>query len=71
MLLCSFTQLKTSNWQDLAVFFPPSVIPLSTMPWSHTAMYHEWGHCLMYHDQDTFDFSQCHVTKNEPMAVPV
>ena len=24
----------------------------------------------MYHDQDTFDFSQGHVTKNQPMAVP-
>ena len=28
-------------------------------------------HCLMYHDRDTFDFSQGHVTKNQPMAVPV
>ena len=26
---------------------------------------------LMYHDRDTFDFSQGHVTKNQPMAVPV
>ena len=25
----------------------------------------------MYHDQDTFDFSQGQVTKNQPMAVPV
>ena len=25
----------------------------------------------MYHDQDTFDFSQGHVSKNRPMAVPV
>ena len=25
----------------------------------------------MYHDWDTFDFSQGHVTKNEPVAVPV
>ena len=24
----------------------------------------------MYLDQDTFDFSQAHVTKNQPMAVP-
>ena len=28
-------------------------------------------HCLMYHDRDTFDFSQGHVTKNQPMAVSV
>ena len=26
---------------------------------------------LMYHNRDTFDFSQGHVTKNQPMAVPV
>ena len=25
----------------------------------------------MYHDQDAFDFIQGHVTKNQPMAVPV
>ena len=25
----------------------------------------------MYHNRDTFDFSQGHVTKNEPVAVPV
>ena len=28
-------------------------------------------HCLMYPDQDPFDFSQGHVTKNQQMAVPV
>ena len=28
-------------------------------------------HYLLYHDQDTFDFSQGHVTKNQPVAVPV
>ena len=28
-------------------------------------------HCLMYYDRDTFDFSQAHETKNQPMAVPV
>ena len=28
-------------------------------------------HCLMYHDRDTFDFSQGHVTKNQPVEVPV
>ena len=26
---------------------------------------------FFYHDQDTFDFSQGHVTNNQPMAVPV
>ena len=26
---------------------------------------------VMYHDQETFDSSQGHVTKNQPMAVPV
>ena len=26
---------------------------------------------LMYHDWNTFDFSQGHVTKNQPMTVPV
>ena len=25
----------------------------------------------MYHDRDTFDFIQGHVTKNQPMTVPV
>ena len=28
-------------------------------------------HCLMYHNWDTFDFSQGHVTKNQPTAVLV
>ena len=28
-------------------------------------------HYLMYDDRDTFVFSQGHVTKNQPMAVPV
>ena len=35
-------------------------------------MYPERGTIAqMYHDRDTFDFSQGHVTKNLPMAVPV
>ena len=38
-------------------------------------MYPEQGTIAqMYHDRDnrdTFDFSQGHVTKNQPMAVPV
>ena len=27
--------------------------------------------CSFTHDRDTIDFSQGHVTKNQPMAVPV
>ena len=37
-------------------------------------MYPEWGTIFfaqMYPDQDTFDFSQGHVTKYQPLAVPV
>ena len=35
-------------------------------------MYPEWGAIAeMYHDRDTFDFSQGHLSKNQPMAVPV
>ena len=29
------------------------------------------GFAQVYHDRDTFDFSQGHVTRNQPMAVPV
>ena len=35
----------------------------------HAVMYPETS--LMYHNQDTFDFSQGHMTKNQPMAVRV
>ena len=35
-------------------------------------MYPEQGRIApIYHDRDTFEFSQGHVTKNKPMAVPV
>ena len=35
-------------------------------------MYPKWGTIAqMYHDWDIFDFSQDHVTKNQPKAVPV
>ena len=35
-------------------------------------MYPEQGtFAQMYHDWDVFDFSQGHVTKNEPKAFPV
>ena len=57
---------------NLAVFFPPSVMPLSTMLWSRAVMYPERGTVAqMPHDRDTLNFSQGHVTKSQPMAVPV
>ena len=69
MLLCSFTKKKTGRtWQYfsrlLSRHFPPC--------FDHVLQCIPSGiHCLMYHDRDTFDFSQDHVTKNQPMAVPV
>ena len=30
-----------------------------------------FDHVLLYYYRDTFEFSQGHVTKNQPMAVPV
>ena len=43
--------------------------------WSHAVVYPEWGTIFyiadMYLDQETFDFSQGHVTKNQPKAFPV
>ena len=39
---------------------------------SHAVMYPEWGRIpQMYHNGDSFDFSQGHVTKKQPMAGPV
>ena len=57
---------EKENWQW--TFFPPSVTPLSL-----AVMYPERGTVVaqIYHNRDTFDFSQGHVTKNQPMAVPV
>ena len=47
MLLCSFTKKKTgSQWQDLAVFFPPSVTSLSNMLWLRVVKYPERGTLL-------------------------
>ena len=56
---------EKENWQW--TFFPPSVTPLSL-----AVMYPERGTVVaqIYHNRDTFDFSQGHVTKNQPMAVP-
>ena len=63
VLLCSLMK-------KLAVFFWPSVMPLiSTMFRSCAVLYPEQG--TLYHERDTFDFSQGHMTKNQPMAVPV
>ena len=66
MLLCSFTIKKTG-----------SVFAVSC----HATFHHDLVtscnvsragyNCSLYHDRDTFDFSQGHVTKNQPMAVPV
>ena len=64
-----------SRKRKLAAFFPPSVTPLSTTLRSRAVTYPERGEkgkiAQMYHDRDTFDLTQGHVTKNQPMAVPV
>ena len=60
MLLCSFTKKKSGSVgfsRLLSGHFPPC--------------FDHGLHCLMYHDRDAFDFSQGHVTKNQPMEVPV
>ena len=65
--LCSFTKKKTD-----------SVFPA----FCHATFHHALIRCYnlsragyildtMYPDRDTFDFIQGHVTKNQPMAVPV
>ena len=48
VLLCLFTTKKTgSQWQDLAVFFPPSITPLLNMlQWSRAVMYPKRGTLL-------------------------
>ena len=66
MLLCSSMQKKTG-----CVFHA----------FCHTTFQHALITCCnvsraeyiaqMYHDRDTFNFSQGHVNKNWPMAVPV
>ena len=64
---CSFTKKKTG-----------SVFPA----FYHATFHHALITCCnesragynpaqIYHDRDTFDFSQGHVNKNQPMAVPV
>ena len=60
VLLGLFTKKKTG-----------SVFPAFCPATFHHACIPSGVHCLMYHDRDTFDFSQAHATKNQPMAVPV
>ena len=69
MLLCSFTKKKTGRtWQYFSRLLSRHFLPC----FDHVLQCIPSGvHCLMYHDRDTFDFSQGHVTKNQPMAVPV
>ena len=55
MLLCLFTKKKTGR-----------VFPAFFHATFHHACIPSGVHCLMYHDRDTFDFSQGHVTKNQP-----
>ena len=71
MLLCSFTKKKTSRtWQCfsrlLARHFQNALIACCYVSRAQLVQ--------MSRDRDnrdTFDFSQGHVTKNQPMAVPV
>ena len=66
MLLCSFANKKTGKCFPAfchATFHHASITCCNVS---------EVGYCFnMYHDRDTFDFSQGHVTENQPMAVPV
>ena len=59
---------ESENWQCfsrlLSCHFPPC--------FDLVVMYPKWVTIAqMYHDWDIFDFSQGHVTKNQPRAVPV
>ena len=68
MLLCSFTEKKNGRiWgcfsRLLSCHFPPCFDHMLLCSPNRV-------HCLMYHDRDTSDFSQGHVTKNQPVAVP-
>ena len=69
-MLCSFTKKKKKKKK------PGSVFPV----FCHATFHHALTTCCsvsragfaqMYHDRDTFDFSQGHVTRNQPLAVPV
>ena len=72
VVLCSFPKVKTGS------FFPP-LICHATFHFDHVLHFIpsrvERGRAgynrSNLSDRDTFDFSQCHGTKNQPMAVPV
>ena len=66
------TRFRGVGWVCVFPIFPPSVTPLSWLPvlWSRAA--HEGGIITqIYHDKDRFYFSQGHLTKNQPVGVPV
>ena len=66
VLLSSFQKVKNGS------VFPAYCHASSTMLWSRAVMYPEQGAIAqMYHNRDRFDLCQGHVTKNQPMAVPV
>ena len=66
VLLSLFPKVK--NGSVFPAFCPTS----STMLWSRAVMYPEQGKIAhMYRDRNRFDLCQGHVTKNQPMAVPV
>ena len=65
MSFCSFTKKKTGS------VFPAFCLATFHYALSRAVISPSVVHCLMYHGQDTFDFSQGHVTKNQPMAIPV
>ena len=60
-----------SQKRKLAVFFPPSVTPLSIMLWSRAVMYpNQSTIAKMYHDQNQFDFSQGHCDQKSTNGSP-
>ena len=71
MLLCSFTKKK----KTLAECFPPFCLAtfqhaLITCCNVSRAGYN-CSRAQMYHDRDTFDFSEGHETKNQPLRQSV
>ena len=68
VLLSSFPKVKNGS------VFPAFCHARSTMLWSRVVMYPKRGTIAqMYHDRNTVHLILCqdHVTKNQPMAVPV
>ena len=63
MLLCSFKKEKTGSiFPTFYITFHHALITCCNVA--------QAGY-IAYHYQDTFDFSQGHVTKNQPMTVRV